>query len=123
MSKVSHIIMHVKTNKQIWLYHTIKLQHGIYVGAPWAMSHIGPYINKALVHLLSNRNVNKYVLHRTVNSSVKSEFNFVFSHGGSNLEFQINKNYINLLKDLSNNHVQNISGSINSMISEITYFL
>ena len=40
VSRVNHIIVHVKTNKQMWLpqpnkqrlYHTIKLQHGIYWG-------------------------------------------------------------------------------------------
>jgi hypothetical protein len=40
VSKVNHIIVHVKTNKQMWLpqpnkqrlYHTFKLQHGIYWG-------------------------------------------------------------------------------------------
>jgi hypothetical protein len=69
------------------------------------MAHIGPYINKALAHLLSNRNVNKYVLQRTVNSSVKSEFFFLMSNG-SNLEFPININYINLLKDSYNEHIK-----------------
>jgi len=52
MSKINRITVLVKTNKPIWLpqpqeqrlYHTIELQHGIYVGIlklgdTWSMAH------------------------------------------------------------------------------------
>jgi len=53
MSKSNHIIVqlvhkcacHSKYKKR--LYHTIKLQHGIYRG-PWDMGHVGPYIISTL---------------------------------------------------------------------------